>query len=92
MLNATDVVVVAYNPQHTTKASAGRRPLAPWREMLDTLLPRLRSFAATPGKAAFIREPGAQHFALGAYRPEDEYRLASCKPLAQACTSSAPHR
>ena len=54
------------------------------REMLDILLPRLQAFAATPGKAAFVREPGAQHFALGAYRPLDEYKLASCKPLQPA--------
>ena len=52
--------------------------------MLDILLPRLQAFAATPGKAAFVREPGAQHFALGAYRPLDEYKLASCKPLQPA--------
>ena len=54
------------------------------REMLEILLPRLQAFAATPGKAAFVREPGAQHFALGAYRPLDEYKLASCKPLQPA--------
>ena len=79
MLQTVDVVVVAYNPQHYSPV--GHRHLRSWQKMLSILVPRLQEFASTPGKAAFLREPGAQHFSLGSYQPGDETRLASCLPL-----------
>ena len=51
--NASDVVVISYNPQHYGT-------LVEWNKMLDVLVPRLHAFASTPGKAALFREPGAQ--------------------------------
>uniref|UniRef100_A0A7S0E836 Uncharacterized protein n=1 Tax=Phaeocystis antarctica TaxID=33657 RepID=A0A7S0E836_9EUKA len=84
MLNASDVVVISYNPQHS-------RTLATWNTMLDVLVPRLHAFASTPGKAAFFREPGAQHFAQGAYSPGDELKISSCRPYNMSAAALVKH-
>lgn len=63
VLNQTDVVVVAYNPQHYEGS------LAWWRHDLEIMMPLLVAFASQPGKLAVVREPPAQHFAGGSYDP-----------------------
>eukprot|EP00966_Prymnesium_polylepis_P028409 657608-Prymnesium_polylepis.1 len=41
---------------------------------------RLHAWAAQPGKVAVMREPAAEHFPQGDYRPGDERRVSSCVP------------
>jgi hypothetical protein len=61
LLESSDVVIIAYNPQHYEGL------LDWWRYDLRQLLPPLEHFAQQPGKLAIIREPPAQHFERGQY-------------------------
>ena len=86
MLNASDVVIVGYNPQHYESS------LAWWRHDLSVLIPMLAEFARQPGKLAIVREPPAQHFAGGVYELASARFVSATRGCCQRLNAADAYR
>ena len=82
VLNQTDVVILAYNPQHYEGS------LEWWRYDLSLMLPLLAAFARQPGKLVLLREPPAQHFAGGSFVKAS---AGFVSPTRGCCAPLSPH-